>query len=218
MKTFRTTIFWLHRTAGTVAGVVVLMMSVTGVLLMYEKQMIAWADTRMYQAGPPSPGSPRLPVETLVARVRSARPDAVPATITLHADPKAPAAFNLGRDGMLYVNAYTGAMLGTGSPRVRGFFRGVTDWHRWLAMQGDRRQTGRAITGASNLLFLFLVSSGFNLWFPQTIAGGVSAGSAVLVYTGLALACRRFLAWRAEQSERRGGAAASDGERQSTAA
>ena len=29
----------------------------------------------------------------------------------------------------------------------------------------------------------------------QTIAGIASAGAAVLMYTGLALACRRFLAW-----------------------
>jgi len=39
MKTFRTVLFWLHLAAGTVAGVVVLIMSVTGVLLMYEKQI-----------------------------------------------------------------------------------------------------------------------------------------------------------------------------------
>ncbi|MDP2391247.1 MAG: PepSY domain-containing protein, partial [Acidobacteriota bacterium] len=29
----------------------------------------------------------------------------------------------------------------------------------------------------------------------QTIAGIVSGGSVVLVYTGLALACRRFMSW-----------------------
>jgi uncharacterized iron-regulated membrane protein len=33
--------------------------------------------------------------------------------------------------------------------------------------------------------------------FGQTIAGAVSLGGAVLVYTGLALAFRRFLGWRA---------------------
>ena len=42
--TFRSLIFWLHLTAGVVAGTVVLMMSVTGVLLTYEKQMVAWAE------------------------------------------------------------------------------------------------------------------------------------------------------------------------------
>jgi uncharacterized iron-regulated membrane protein len=167
MKTFRTVLFWLHLVAGTVAGVVVLIMSVTGVLLMYEKQMIAWADTRSYEAGPPSPGAAPLPVETLLARVREQRPDATPATIARKADVTAPVAVGLGREGTLYVNGYTGAILGAGSQGTRDFFRSVTDWHRWLAMSGEKRATGRAITGASNALFLFIVISGFYLWFPR---------------------------------------------------
>ena len=40
----RKTIFWLHLITGVVAGVVILIMSVTGVLLMYQKQITAWAD------------------------------------------------------------------------------------------------------------------------------------------------------------------------------
>ena len=36
----RTVFFWLHLTAGLAAGVVVLIMSVTGVLLTFEKQTI----------------------------------------------------------------------------------------------------------------------------------------------------------------------------------
>jgi uncharacterized iron-regulated membrane protein len=167
MKTFRTVLFWLHLVAGTVAGVVVLIMSVTGVLLMYEKQMIAWADTRSYEAGPPSPGAAPLPVETLLARVREQRPNVTPATIARKADVTAPVAVGLGREGTLYVNGYTGAILGAGSQGTRDFFRSVTDWHRWLAMSGEKRATGRAITGASNALFLFIVISGFYLWFPR---------------------------------------------------
>jgi uncharacterized iron-regulated membrane protein len=51
---------------------------------------------------------------------------------------------------------------------VRAFFRGVTDWHRWLGAGGEGRAAGRAVTGASNLLFLFIVASGFYLWWPRT--------------------------------------------------
>ena len=83
--TIRTLIFWLHLTAGVVAGSVVLVMSVTGVLLTYEKQMVAWAE-RSPLAAAPSPGAPRLPVETLIAKVREVRPSATPATVTVRAD------------------------------------------------------------------------------------------------------------------------------------
>jgi uncharacterized iron-regulated membrane protein len=43
----------------------------------------------------------------------------------------------------------------------------VTDWHRWLALEGPRRQFGRAVTGAANLMFLGLALSGMYLWLPR---------------------------------------------------
>ena len=62
----RTLFFWLHLTAGLVAGAVVLVMSVTGVLLTYEKQMVWSADTRhLTVAGDAS--TPRLPIDELLA-------------------------------------------------------------------------------------------------------------------------------------------------------
>ena len=39
-KRLRTVFFWLHLTAGLLAGVVVLIMSATGVLLAFEKQVV----------------------------------------------------------------------------------------------------------------------------------------------------------------------------------
>jgi uncharacterized iron-regulated membrane protein len=54
----RRILFWLHLSAGVSVGVVVLTMSVTGVLLTYEKQMLAWADLRHYQSAP-GPDAPR---------------------------------------------------------------------------------------------------------------------------------------------------------------
>ena len=59
-------------------------------------------------------------------------------------------------------------MLGDGSQGTRNFFRTVTDWHRWLGAKGENRNVARAITGAANLGFLFLVMSGFYLWWPRS--------------------------------------------------
>ncbi len=167
MQRFRTVLFWCHLVAGLAAGIVILVMSVTGVLLTYEKQMIHWADTRAIRVAPPAVAAPRLDLDTLITRVRSARPEAVVEVVTVRHDAGEPVALVLARAGTLYVDPYTGAALGTGSPGVRAFFRSVTDWHRWLAMSGTRRATGRAITGAANLAFLFIVCSGIYLWFPR---------------------------------------------------
>ena len=166
MKRLRKIIFWCHLPVGVIAGIVILIMCVTGVLLAYEKQIISWADTRAYRAAPPTPETRRLPVETLLERAREAR-GSNPSAITLKSDASSPAEIAFGRETTLFVNPYSGQVLGEGSPRVRSFFRSVTDWHRWLGAKGDNRNVARAITGASNLGFLFLVISGFYLWWPR---------------------------------------------------
>lgn len=167
MKRLRKVIFWLHLPVGVIAGVVILIMCVTGVLLAYEKQIILWADTRNYQSAPSSADARHLPVEALIENARTHR-GATPASITLRSNPSAPAEIGFGRESApLFLNPYSGQVLGEGSPGVRSFFRTVTDWHRWLGAKGDNRNVARAITGASNFGFLFLVMSGFYLWWPR---------------------------------------------------
>lgn len=171
--------FWLHLVAGLVAGIVILVMSVTGVLLTYERQMLAWADRGQWQSGPPSPGAARLDAAALIARVREQGRELPPAaSLTLRSDPREPAEISLGREGSLYVNAYTGQFLGGSSPKVRKLFSDLRVWHRWLgtAAGSPFRNTAKAITGASNLAFLFLVCTGIYLWFPRKwTANGVRA-------------------------------------------
>ncbi|HEX5886336.1 MAG TPA: PepSY-associated TM helix domain-containing protein [Pyrinomonadaceae bacterium] len=166
MKKLRRIIFWCHLPVGVIAGVVILNMCVTGVLLTYEKQITSWADTRGYRSAPPTLETPRLTVETLITKAREAR-GANPTSVTLNADPAAPAAIAFGRETTLFVNPYSGIVLGEGSHKVRSFFRNVTEWHRWLGAKGENRNVARAITGACNLGFLFLVMSGFYLWWPR---------------------------------------------------
>src|SRR5687768_4846951 len=119
MKKLRKIIFWCHLPVGLIAGLVILNMCVTGVLLTYEKQIISWADARGYRSAPPA-GSQRPPVEELINKAREAR-GANPTAVTLKSDPAAPAEIGFGRETTLFVNPYTGAILGEGSPRVRSF-------------------------------------------------------------------------------------------------
>ena len=166
MKKLRRIIFWCHLPVGVIAGLVIFNMCVTGVLLTYEKQITSWADTRDYRSAPPASTAQHLPVETLIAKGRESR-GGNPTSLTLKSDPSAPAEIAFGRETTLFVNPYTGSIYGEGSQRVRNFFRGVTEWHRWLGAKGENRNVARAITGACNLGFLFLVMSGFYLWWPR---------------------------------------------------
>jgi uncharacterized iron-regulated membrane protein len=161
----RSTIFWIHLLCGLGAGLVVLMMSVTGVILTYERQMLAWAERTTYP--PPAPGAKRMPLEQLAAAAKLHRPEFVPTTITLRNEADAPVVLGAGRSGTLLVDPYSGAVADPGSEGLRRFFAAVTGWHRWFNAAGENRAAARAITGASNLAFLFLVLSGIYLWFPR---------------------------------------------------
>ncbi len=161
----RSTIFWIHLVCGVVTGLVVLMMSVTGVLLTYERQMLAWADRGHY--ADPAPGAERQSIAALLAAANAHNPDFTPTTITVRNDPRAPVALGAGRAGTLLANPYTGVVAEQGAEGMRSFFDAVTGWHRWFNAEGESRAAARAVTGASNLAFLFLVLSGIYLWLPR---------------------------------------------------
>ena len=85
----------------------------------------------------------------------------------VRSDPAAPVQLSFGRDRTLFVNAYSGAVLGEAAPGLHAFFSKVEDVHRYLGTSGTSRSAGRAVTGACNLAFLLLVVSGPFLWWPK---------------------------------------------------
>jgi uncharacterized iron-regulated membrane protein len=166
MKTFRQIIFWLHLISGVVAGVVIFIMSVTGALLSFEKNITEFAERDMRVVAIPA-NAQKLSVEEILGKVSEAKPNAKPSAVTVQNDPSAAVNIALGREGQVFVNPYTGEITGEGATGLRGFFRTMTDWHRWIALSGDNRPIGKAITGACNLAFLFLAISGIYIWFPR---------------------------------------------------
>lgn len=156
----------MHLTVGAFVATVVVILSVTGVLLTYQKQMTGWADRRAAKAGPPHAGAPALPIEMVLTRA-SESAGAPPTAVTVRSRPDAPIEVSFGGQRREMVSAYTGELLGGGGTQMREFFRVVTAWHRTLGATGDGRARGKWITGAANLGFLFLVVSGFYLWWPR---------------------------------------------------
>ena len=82
-------------------------------------------------------------------------------------EPDAAVVLGAGRSGSLIVDPYSGEVREPGAQGLRTFFSAVTGWHRWFNATGESRATAKAITGASNLAFLFLVLSGIYLWLPR---------------------------------------------------
>ena len=164
---FRKTIFWLHLACGVSAGVVVLMMSVTGVVLTYERQAQVWED-RSYYAEPET-GQLMLTADQLIAASRDLEGFEA-SSLMLNSDPTAPVVLRQGRSQTQYLNPYSGQAYNPHSDTWSAFFSTVRGWHRWFNMTGDNRSSARIITGAANLMFLFLVLSGIYLWLPKIYA------------------------------------------------
>ena len=165
---FRKILFWTHLIVGVTCGLIILLMSVTGVLLTYEKQMLAWSD-RSERSAAPSEGAQPMGVADLIAAAEKER-GALPNSVVISHDPSELVQASYGRGDTLLLNAYTGEEVEAGSEGMRQFFREVTSWHRWLGVSGEGRAKARMITGWVNLGFLFLVVSGMYLWLPRVFA------------------------------------------------
>lgn len=163
MQRFRTIVFWLHLICGVAAGLVIFTMSATGVVLTYEKQFLRWADG--FDARADCADAKPLGPEALLAKARS-ETGKTPTAILFRSAAGQPTRLSYGRESQ-ELNPCTGAAMGPGATRLRAFFRTMIVWHRWLGQEGDGRAVGKAITGACNLAFVFIVISGAYIWWPK---------------------------------------------------
>ncbi len=157
----------MHLASGLAAGIVIFIMSVTGALLSFERNLIEYfeRDIRYSTAAV----GPELSPQEIIDRFREAKPNVKPSAMAIANEPNAAWSIALGREGQAFVDPYSGKILGEGNKAVRGFFSEMRSWHRWIALSGDQRPIGKAITGACNLLFLVLAITGIYIWFPRKL-------------------------------------------------
>jgi uncharacterized iron-regulated membrane protein len=159
--------FWFHLSIGLTVGLVIFFLALTGFLLSFEPQIISFSEHSLKTIQVPVAETRRLSLDGLAAKVREASPDQEITGVTLYKDSSTSVLFSLGREGTLYVDPYTGQILGEGSKNLRSFFGTVTDLHRWFGFQGKNRDMAKTVKGICTLLFGLLVLSGFYLWWPR---------------------------------------------------
>ncbi|HEY7161999.1 MAG TPA: PepSY-associated TM helix domain-containing protein, partial [Acidobacteriota bacterium] len=157
--------FWLHLFTGCSAGLIIFVMCVTGSMLGFEKQITRFSE-RNRRVVDFQPGAKKLPMAELLSRVKEQN-GILPDGISIQSNPESAVMFMIGRESVLYLNPYTGNILGGGSTSVRKLFRTVTNIHRWLTTGEQNREAGRSITGVCNAAFLLLATSGLYLWWPN---------------------------------------------------
>ncbi len=164
MKSIRTIFFWLHLAAGCTAGLVILAMSATGVLLAFERQINAWADAPAVLQGH-TDSTPHVSLDSAVAVLKNDG-QGIPDQLVLHKASNAPIEARYGRSRTLLLNPWTAEIVGQPSEQTRAFFGKVERIHRSLGL-GMQNAFGRGITGVGNLVFLLLLLSGMYLWLPK---------------------------------------------------
>ena len=167
----RTVLFRLHLSVALAAGLFIVTMAVTGVVLACEDAVMSLAERRRSVAV--REDAPRLSPDEIVqaAAAWGARSgDPFTATSIEYRDrPGAAVQVHAGRDRRVFVDPWTSEVTGEGFPLLEAFFEGVRGWHRWLGASGSGVRTGRTVTGAANVAFLFLLLTGPLLWLPRRI-------------------------------------------------
>ncbi len=158
----RRTLFWCHLLLGLSVALPLAAMSISGLLMAFQPQILAIAEGQAREVSPPSSGRP-MPLDEVVVGAAGPRAPKVSAVV-IPADSTAALELRVGREGALWADPWTGTSTGrTGS--LHAVFKQIETLHRWL---GDRG-VGGIVTGLSVLFCLVLSMTGLVLWWPRSL-------------------------------------------------
>ncbi|MGX7705933.1 PepSY-associated TM helix domain-containing protein [Methylobacterium sp. Gmos1] len=163
----RPVLFQLHWFLGLTAGLVLMLIGVTGGILSVEDEVTGLLSPGIVTV--PAREGPRLTPDALVARLKDEAPGRRVTLMILHGAADEAAQVRLadgpGRGTETYIDPYDGRILG--EARGASFFATVRRLHRWLLLPGNGDGWGRTLTGASALAMVYLALSGLYLRWPK---------------------------------------------------
>lgn len=169
---FRRVIHWLHLWLGLGSGLVVLVVSITGCIYAFEKEIRDI--TQPYQFVTPRQ-LPFLPPSRLTAIARRHAFEGLPDTgehkiKSIHYGSRnkaAIAAYQSKENGytMIYLDPYTGAVL---KEKIleQDFFRIILAGHFYLWLP---KEIGQPVVAGAVLVFVVLLITGFIMWLPKNL-------------------------------------------------
>lgn len=165
--TARKSIFWLHLVSGLITGIVIAMMSATGIAIAFEDEMLEWSDRAVKIAQPPTPEAERMSIATAQSHLQQALPEFAANYVEVPSDPSLAYSFYHSRKGPIYVDPYNGAISESNREAVHHVIHEIEEWHRFFGGSGEPGSLGRLVTGISNLALVILCITGLYLWFPR---------------------------------------------------
>ncbi|MAC79966.1 MAG: hypothetical protein CML66_18095 [Rhodobacteraceae bacterium] len=153
--------FWTHFSIGLVAALFIFVMSVTGVLLAFEKQITTWARNAAIEA---PEGATPMDADALIAlaQANGAGPGA---RLVLPSDPGDAVELAKSRRDVTWLNPYDGSVVQ--DPAITAVFHRIEVVHRWFAVTGGRTEVGALLMDGANAIFALILVSGVVLWWPK---------------------------------------------------
>jgi len=160
----RKTFLVMHRWVALAVGLFICFISLTGAALVFENQIDRALNSRLFHV---RPQGERVPLQGQLEHVRSTHPEGRVTSVRLAEGAGLSNQFQLSGRVTVYVDPYTGRILGTRSMEQWevGLARRLHLLHTRL-MAG---QVGEWIVGAISFLTAFLVVTGLILWWPACI-------------------------------------------------
>lgn len=156
----------LHRVLGLIAGLFIFISCLTGAILVFQDEIREWTNSERYFR-PEAAGRTALAPSEIVARVGAEHGLDKIGSLSIPADTTRNYIVSLEGKGraQLYVDPYTGKVVGKTDRKTPDFFAYTMRLHRWL--MDDSRTWGKQIMGASTVLFVFILISGIVYWWPK---------------------------------------------------
>jgi uncharacterized iron-regulated membrane protein len=150
----------LHLILGLLSGLVVFVVGSTGSIYAFEEEIrsLLYKNLRFLEVSSTS----QKPLGELIGLVKAQYPTQRIKSIRVKTDPLRSLAITLKNRQTIYINPYTGKLLGNIN-QEKDFFAVVLKIHRTLYLG----EAGKIITGISATIFVLMLISGIILWWPK---------------------------------------------------
>ncbi|MFY9088918.1 PepSY-associated TM helix domain-containing protein [Arcobacter aquimarinus] len=161
--------FKIHWILGITAGIILLIVGVTGAILSFEKEIMKAINSDSYYVKVIE-GQDKLTTKELLEKFQASNPKTKINSISFSLDKESSTVINVASEGArrglnIYINPYTAEVL----PDLVGkdFFGFILRLHRWLAFPQEIREIGKQTVAISTVSLIVLIISGIIVYWGR---------------------------------------------------
>jgi uncharacterized iron-regulated membrane protein len=194
MKSLRPTLLVLHRWAGLTAGVLLMLVALTGLAMVFRPQLEPALERSLHAVGE---CGTRQPMDDLVARSRAVHPAGAIRQLEIAQAGRGVTVVRYADNQGVYVDPCEGRVLGT-QDRWGGLFGTIELVHRWRFL--GNVDVAETVAGTFSVILWLMAVGGLIVWWPTTKRQWKSAWKLKLKLKGHAFELnlhRTYGAWAA---------------------